>query len=288
MADFDLAYLAGLPRPEVIETLDYEAILSARKADFVARAPDFGVEIDVMDLETDPGVILLEEDAYREAVLRARGNDIARARYLYYARGAEIDHLAAFYDVTRLDGETDDRLKERVILAIQGRSTGGTAPRYKAVAMGASLSVADVHVYADGLTPIVNLAVLSTATDGVADQALLDTVSAAVNAETVRMVNDTLLVRSAVRTVVNVTASLVLLPSMDQARLVTLAADLPGQWIAESGLGRDLTPDWIRSKLMVPGVHSIASLTPSTTAVADPHEVVRIGAVTLTIAGRDS
>lgn len=126
MSSFTLDDLAGLPRPEIIETLSVEAILAARKRRLVSLAPSHGLVYDLQDLETDPAVMLLEEGSYEEASLRARGNDIARARYLYYARGAEVDHLGAFYDTTRMDGEDDDRLKARIILGIQGGSTAGT------------------------------------------------------------------------------------------------------------------------------------------------------------------
>lgn len=288
MAEFDLEYLAGLPKPEILETIDYEALLSARKVDFLTRAPAYGLDFDVMDLETDPGVILLEESAAREVVLRARGNDIARDPYLYFSRGAAVDHLAAFYDVTppRMSGESDDRLKERIILAIQGRSTGGTIPRYRSVAMGASIRVAEAHVYRDELTPLVNVAIFATDNNGVADQALLDTVAAALNAEAVRMVNDTIVVRPAVVSVVDVTARLTLLPSADASIVTSLQGTLAETWAAEGALGRDLTLDWIRARLMIPGVHSVAIDAPAADTVAKPNEAVRLGTVTLTIAGR--
>src|SRR5829696_5002860 len=115
MSSYTIDDLAALPRPEIIETQDYEAILAARKADAVARAPAYGIDFDVGNLETDPVVILLEESTFREVLLRARGNDIARARYLYYAHGSEVDHLGAFYDVTRMFGESDERYKVRII-----------------------------------------------------------------------------------------------------------------------------------------------------------------------------
>ncbi len=286
MSSYTVDDLAALPRPEVIDTVDYEAILAARKADFVARTPAYGIDYDIQMLETDPGMVLLEESAFREVMLRARGNDIARSRYLYYARGAELDHLGAFYDVVRLFGEDDDRYRRRIILGIQGRSTGGTAPCYTAVAMAASARVADAFVYTEGVDPTVKVAVFAADNNGVADQALLDTVAAALNDPAVRMVNDVIQVRSAVVTVVPVTASLTLLPSASDSLLSALSANLPQTWKAESGLGRDLTRDWIKAQLMVPGVYRAMVDAPATDVVMQPYEAARIGAVTLTLAGR--
>jgi phage-related baseplate assembly protein len=287
MSSYTIDDLAALPRPEIIETQAYEAILAARKTDAIARAPAYGINFDVANLETDPVVILLEESAFREVLLRARGNDIARARYLYYARGAELDHLGAFYDVVRMFGEDDARFVRRTILAIQGRSTGGTEPRYKFVAMSASTRVADVHIYTEGFDPTINVAVFAADNNGIADQALLDAVEAAVTDPSVRMVNDTIVVRSAVVTVVPITAALTLLPNTGEDLLATLASGLPAAWVAESGLGRDLTLDWLRSKLVVPSVYKVASMpAPAADVVVSPYQAVRIGAVTLTVAGR--
>ena len=287
MSNFTLTDLAALPTPEIIETLDVEAILAARKARFIALCIERGIDYTTLNLESDPGAILLQEASYEETILRARGNDIARDPYLYFSRGAGLDHLAAFYDVVRASGETDDRLKLRVILAIQGRSTGGTAPRYRSVALASSTRVADAVVYRDGIDPTVNVAVFATDNNGMADTALLNTVRAAVTAEDVRMVNDTIAVRSAVVQVVNVTANVWLLPSTAETLLATLAANLPVQWVAESGLGRDLTTSWIVSKLMAGGVQKVAVTAPASDVVVEPFKAVRIGTVTLNLAGRD-
>lgn len=287
MSVFTIDDLATLPRPEIIETLDFEALLSTRKTVFVQRSVVHDFDYTVVDLETDPAVIQLEESAYREMVLRARGNDIARAAYLYYAKGSEVDHLGAFYDVIRLPGESDDRLKGRIILAVQGRSTGGTEPRYRFVAVSASLRVADAVVYTVGTSPVIHIAVFATDNNGVADAELLALVTAAVTDPEVRMVNDTIVVESAVVVVQPVVANITLLPSTPETLLATLAAALPGQWIAESGLGRDLTHDWLKSKLMVAGaVYSVTIVTPASAVIVPPYQATRIGTVTLNLIGR--
>lgn len=287
MSTFSLSDLAALPTPEIIETLDFETLLAVRKQELINRAPAFGFNYDTASLETEPGLILLQEASFNEIVLRARGNDIARARYLYYARGAEIDHLGAFYDTTRLPGETDDRYKVRIILGIQGRSTGGTAPRYRYVAMGASIRVADAVVYTEGTSPQVNIAVFATDNNGVADTTLLALVDAAVQADTVRMVNDRIVVRSAVVTVVAVTADMWLAPNADASILATLQATIPPAWAAEAALGRDLTLSWIISRLMVYGVQRVAVTAPTADVIVSPFQAVRISSLTLTLRGRE-
>lgn len=287
MADFTINDLAALPRPEVIEEIDVEALLQAAKNKLIQLAPNYGLSYDVQDLETDPFVVLLEEAAYEQMVLRARGNDIARAPYLYYAFGAQVDHLGAFYDATRLPGESDARYKVRIIDAIRGRSTGGTAPRYRFVAMSSSLRVADAVVYTQGTSPLVNIAVFASDNNGVADAGLLSIVSAAVNSPNVRMVNDTLNVRSAVVTTVPVTAQMWLLPNTDISVVTQVQSTLAATWAVEGGLGRDLTRSWLIGKLMVPGVQRVNLTAPLNDVVMQPFEAVRISSVTLTVAGRD-
>src|SRR5262245_34679611 len=130
MATIDLA---AFPPPEAIETLDFEVILAAVMADAQARFDLAGIAYDVGGLETDPVKIVAEAASYRELLLRARINDAIRANLLAFARGADLDHLAAFYDAARMPAEGDDRFRLRIQLIIQGRSTGGTEPRYRAV-----------------------------------------------------------------------------------------------------------------------------------------------------------
>lgn len=286
MANFTQNDLAVLGTPDIIETLDFETVLARRTALFVDLMVAAGYDYDASNLELDPAVVLLQEGSYEEVLLRARGNDIARQRYLYWAMGEAIDHLAAFYDVVRLADETDARFVDRIITEIQGRSTGGTAPRYRAVAMGSSIRVADAKVYRIGKDPTVYVAVFAADNNGVADTSLLATVRAAVTADAVRMVNDTIVVRSAVVQVVNVTASVWLQPNSEDL-LASLEAALPGEWEAQSGLGRDLTLDWIKARLMVAGVYRVTPTAPSADVIADPYSAVRIGTVTLNLMGRD-
>lgn len=286
MTSYTLADLATLGTPSIVEQLDYEVILSRRKAKFVALMAAKGVTIDVTMLESEPAVALLEESSYEEVLLRARGNDIALARYLFWAQDSAVDHMAAFYDLQRLPGELDDRLKVRIILALQARSTGGTEARYKLGAMSASLRVADVSVYVVAPSPVVNVAIFAADNAGIADQSLIDVVSVALNDPAFKMINDTLTIRSAVVLVQPVVAALTLLPLTALSVIDDITAALPGNWAAVSGLGRDLTLNWLMSQLMQPGVYGATIATPLAPVIMPPYQAVRIGTVSLTFAGR--
>lgn len=275
--------LDALPPPEVIEQVSFEAILEAMVADMIARFPAISP---VIQLESEPSRKMFEVNSFRETLVRVRINDAFRSQLLAFAAGADLDHLAAFYDVTRLSGEADDRLRARVILAISGRSTGGTAERYRYVAMTASPDVRDAIVWRDASSPVVNVAIYSYAAGGVAAPALISTVEAALNAETVRMVNDTLSVRSAVTQTRNIAADVWLLPQTPLAVFDGLEAQLRADFTKEAGLGFDLTRAWLTARLMRAGVQRVEITAPTADVAVEPYEALALGTVTLTYRGR--
>jgi len=286
MSAWTLDDLAGLARPAILEELSIDAIFASRQAELVERLQAAGIDYSVEDLQTDPAMILLQEAAFEETILRARANDVARARYLYYARLTEVDHLGAFYDVVRLPGELDARFKLRIRLAIQGRSTGGTEPGYRGAALGASLRVADARVYRDGRAPIIHVAVFAADNNGVADATLLGLVRTALEQADRQVINDTIDVRSAVVDVVPVAADVWLLPDADVSLIDTLRDGLQAAWAEASGLGRDLTRAWLASRLMADGVANVVVTAPAADLVVPFDRAVRLALPVLTYRGR--
>lgn len=127
--------------PTLIETLDYEALL----ADKIRRArqiPGWTAE-----LESDPVLKLLEISAYDEMVLRADINHKAISNLVAFAGGTDLDACAAFYQLTRLDGEPDTRFRRRLFAHIAAMAGNGTAQSYIAKALGAHIAVIDVVAY---------------------------------------------------------------------------------------------------------------------------------------------
>ena len=135
--------LSLLPAPSIVEVLSFEAIYAERKAALVAHFPANQQDAiaRALEIESEPMAKLLQENAYRELVLRQRVNDGARALMLAFATGADLDQLAANVNLTRLvtvqqldadttvtTVETDALLRERIQLACEGLSVAG--PRY--------------------------------------------------------------------------------------------------------------------------------------------------------------
>ena len=284
--------LSKLPDPTIIDALDFEAMYDATTADFLTRwaarrAADPSLpEITTLCLESDSMVVELEAYIGREAKLRQRVNEAARAQLLAFAEGNDLEHLAAFYDVYRMAGEGDDRLRQRIILEIQGRSSGGPPARYKAVAMAADIRVASVNIYRNGRSPVINVAIYSTAPDGVASADLIAKVQSALESDKVQLVNDTIVVASAVRNVVNLAADIWLLPDADDATVTRASTELRTAWAAEQALGRDLNVSWWTSKLMIAGVAKIVPTASVTDVEAPDSEAIAIGAISLNLRGR--
>lgn len=278
---------SSLPSPQVIEEVSFEGILARRLAKLKQRFLEEGITYDVGNLETDPALIRLEEASFSETLLRARINDAAREFLLPFSSGADLGYLAGFYDVTRMTGESDARLRERVILAIQGRSTGGTEPRYKFVAMSSDLRVKDVSIYTVGRDPTIHVAVFSTDNNGIADPILVGKVNTALQDSAVRMVNDIIVVASAASTVVNVAVNAWLLPSAPISTITAMETALRNAWIHEMALGRDITRSWLYAKLMIAGVQRVEIPAPAADVVVPFNQAAGLGTVQITNMGRD-
>jgi len=279
--------LAALPPPDIIEPLDAERIIAEMMADVVERFARDGVNYDVGGLETDTVKVMFEAASYRELLLRARVNDAARANLLSFAEKADLDHLAGFYDVVRLDGETDAALRSRTVLAIKARSPGGSSYWYAAAARRADVRIRDVAVYREEFMPIIHIAILSSENDGIPDDAMLDAVRAEVTSDTVRLLNDTLIVEPAVTRTVDIEADIWLLPDASQELVADLAAKLRAAWNVGTGIGFDLERSWIESRLHVGGVKRVDVTSPDLTVIAQPGTAIALGSVTINDRGRD-
>ena len=154
--------LSRLPPPTLLP-VNYESALSERKATLKQLFDLAGIEYDLADLETDPGMIIEQADNYRELLRVAAFNDVYKQTLLAYALGANLDHLAAtLFGVFRLSNEGDERFRRRVQLEAENKS-GGRLGGYVAECLKASLEVADVGAWFDGsnpLQPTVRLALM--------------------------------------------------------------------------------------------------------------------------------
>ncbi|MDD4999679.1 MAG: baseplate J/gp47 family protein [Thiomonas arsenitoxydans] len=276
-----LSDLASLPTPAVIETLSFETIFSELQTEFQSRYPDYSAL-----LASDPAVKLLEVAAYREVLLRNRINAAAKASLLAFATGSDLDHLAAFYGVTRLTDETDEALRLRIRQRIIGFANAGGAAHYRYWALSASPEVADVEV--DSPEPgRVRISVLAKGEEQTVSNAVLNAVRAVVLRDDIRVLTDTVEVVPAELIPVTVTARIWLYPDTPMAAFEAIEARFKEALAAQSGLGWDLTPSWVIGELQRAGVHKVELLAPSTDIRANANQAVRLIHLNLEFAGRD-
>ncbi|WP_417787525.1 baseplate assembly protein [Stutzerimonas xanthomarina] len=190
--------LSLLPAPTIIEPLDYEQILTERKARLLSLYPEAeqAAMAELLELESEPLTKLLQENAYRELILRQRINDGAHAVMLAFSGGADLEHLLALLGAERLDGEPDDEYRQRGQLAPFGFSTAGPVNAYRYHALSAASDVLDAK--ADQPQPgVVRVTVLSR-TRQAATPELLQQVASALSADDIRPLNDTVQVQAAI------------------------------------------------------------------------------------------
>lgn len=273
--------LTNLPPPEIVQSATYQEVYQGVLQVFAAFAPDYE-----LFLHSDPAVKVIQAFAYREYLLRGRINEVAKSNLLAYANGADLDQLAAFYGVTRLDGENDTDLRERVRLRITGFSTAGSSASYKYFAITASNAVQDANVSRPG-AGIVRVAILSKEGDGTAPQSLLDEVSAVVASDDVRVLTDTVEVVSATIRTVDVSADVWLEPDTPQEVFTALVDNFPVAFEQHRRLGQDITLSWIIAQLHVPGVYRVTVNAPTEALVAGPDDCAALGNLTINYRGRD-
>jgi len=273
--------LASLPTPAVIEPLSFETVFTELQAEFQSRYPDYSAP-----LASDPAVKLLEVAAYREVLLRNRINAAANASLLAFATDSDLDHLAAFYGVTRLMEETDEALRLRTRQRIIGFANAGGAAHYRYWALSASPDVADVEV--DSPEPgRVRISVLAKGEGETVPDAVLDAVRAVVLRDDIRVLTDTVEVVPAELIPITVTARIWLYPDTPMAAFEAIAPCFKDALAAQSGLGWDLTPSWVIGELQRPGVHKVELLSPTTDIRANANQAVRLMHLNLEFAGRD-
>jgi len=301
MATIDLSQL---PAPDVVEALDYETLLAERKATLISLYPaDQQAAIArTLTLESEPIVKLLQENAYREIILRQRVNEAARANMVAFATGGDLDQLGVNNGVLRLTitpaddaaipplpavMESDDDFRLRVAGAFEGLSVAGPTGAYECHAKSADGRVAD----ASAISPspaVVTVTVLSREGNGTAPADLLAVVDAALNDENVRPVADRVTVQSAAIVDYRVDATLFIYPG-PEAEPIRVAAEarLAAFVSAQRRLGRDIRQSALYAALHVEGVQRVQLNAPAQDVVLDKTQAGYCTGYTITFGGSD-
>ena len=291
--------LSKLPAPNIIEQLDFEVILAEMLADHRARMEASGQEFTAL-VESDPAYKVLETAAYRELLLRQRVNEAAHAVMLAYAAKADLEQIGGNYGVERLvidEGdpdatppieptyESDADFRARIVLSIQGYTTAGSIGSYKFHALSASGDVLDVAINSLDYG-VVNVAILSRTGTGTAPQTTIDAVDAALNADVVRPLNDTVNVQTAEIIEYTIEASLVLYGGAGSEQVLAAAQTAADEYTTNMRrLGHDITLSAVYGALHQAGVQKVNLAAPAADIIIDWNQAAACTSVTLTIEG---
>lgn len=283
MASIDLSLL---PAPHVVEMLDFEILLAERKNALINACPEEikGIIKNTLALESEPLTKLLQENVYRELLLRQWVNEAALASMVAFARGADLDQLAANNNVKRLiltpgnDNaippeppiyESDSDLRVRIPAAFEGLSVAGPMGSYAYHARSADGQVADASVISPQPAE-VTVSILAREGNGTASADLLEKVNKALNDADVRPVADRVMVQSAKIINYTIDAVLYLYPAPEYEPILHAAQEKIAKYTTEQHrLGRHIVLSAIYAALHVPGVQRVALKAPKQDMVLD-------------------
>lgn len=287
--------LSQLPKPAVIEELDYETIFNQMKDMLVELDPAF----DALE-ESDPAMVVLQVAAYWRLIDRQRVNDAALSVLVAYAEDEDLEHLGALFDVKRqivdegdpnavpprpVVKESNDEYRRRILLAMHGISTAGPEGAYIFHGLSADPDIKDISVTSPAPVEVV-VHVLSKVANGVATQALLDKVESKLNGKEIRPLTDKVTVQSAVISEFRVEAVLHINSGPDPDLVIDAARKALTVYLDNSHrLGVDVTLSAIYAALHQSGVWKVELVSPTADIVVDSSSAAYCTEVLITHGG---
>lgn len=300
-----LVDFSKLPSPTVVEQIDFETILAERKARLVELTPadQRDAIAATLELESEPIVKLLQENAYREMILRQRVNEAAVAIMLPYAKEDDLDNLVSFFEVERLtivepdptasppvegEYEKDDALLERAQNAFEGLSIAGPTKAYEFHARSADGRVADASCVSPEPCEAV-ITALGVADDGTVPEEAIAAVSAKLNDEDIRPVGDRVTVQAASVEFYEIVADLYVADASPEKALLLPVAQANAKSFAKSRrrLGLSIYRAKIDAALAIEGVENVVITSPQQDIPRDKTQAAICTAIKLRLLGPD-
>lgn len=233
---------------------DIESILNRIRADYQEKA---GKVLLPAHIENS----IIQVYAYREYLLREAINHAFLQNFPQFAEGYALDLCGEPMGCFRLDNESDDDYRKRILLAPESFTTCGTKGSYEYHARQASVDVADVFITHQD-NGIVEITVL--AKQGEPSQALLETVKAYVADDERRTLCDKIVVQGANTVNYRIQATLDLLQFADAERVEHSARQSLQSYLDSRTLkmGEDVVPLDLAKALKVDGVYNVTIQSP--------------------------
>lgn len=304
-SNFSPIDLNQIPPPNIVEELSFEAIYNERKAALLALYPieQYAEIAATLERDSSPLSKLLQENSYRELILRQRINIAAQAVLLTTAQGTDLDNLVAKepYNIQRLVIDTGDmqatppvppllesdgELRRRAQLAPRRYSTAGPVDSYRFWALGAHSDVADASIDSPAPCEVV-VTILSRSGQGVPTQDVLNAVNNVLNDEEIRPLTDLVTVQGAQEVSYNLDAALTLYHGAGSEAVLQEANNKLDAFLAQSRkLGIDITLAGLTAALYVPGVQNVRLAAPLSDVIINADEIAVLANRTIAITGR--
>ncbi|ENW82699.1 hypothetical protein F909_00970 [Acinetobacter sp. ANC 3929] len=285
--------LSALPFPNVLEVLDFEAELLACKNELIARDPDLAP---ALEFESEPMVKVLQTFAYRLLLKTGGINEKAKALMLAYAKGSDLDHLAAnrgVYRKTIIEGnptatppidpvmELDEDLRRRTQLQPESMSAGSEGC-YQFWGLSAHGHVKDISV----LSPAAGEVEIwvQSHIDEVAPQTLLDAVDQTLTPGKRRPFTDLVFFKASTPHEWVLNANLILFPGPDAEVVLKAAQDAVNEYNAMvSTQGYDVTRSALFKALHQGGVQNVILTDPQIDIVIPKSRYAKNVGINITI-----
>lgn len=265
--------LSGLPAPDILAPLDFEAELASLKSELLATNPALA---DALTLESEPLTKLLELFAYRLLNKTNQINHTAQSMLLAYATGTTLEHLAAGVGIERLlvklgnpnsvppipdVMESDSALRRRVQIEPE-RASAGSKGAYLFWALSADGDVRDASVVT--ASPGRVTVYVQSHNDAVVSDDLRETVRLAVDTDERRPFTDSVRIAAGQPQDWSLTAELTLYPGPDKDIVIDAARAALDKYIEQVRyLGYDVTLSGLYHALHQAGVQRVSLLQPT-------------------------
>ena len=206
---------------------------------------------------------LIEVFAYRELMMRQNFNERAVSMLLPFAKGADLENLAAYFGVERLDGEDDEALLRRVQLAPDSYSVAGPESAYVYHALTADVTISDASAIMPAPGEVL-VSLLSATADGTATPAQIAAVEGVLTHDEVRPLTDHVTVQSAQIIGYAIHARLSIAYGPDTTLVLdTARAALDAYLATRRRLGRLVSASGHAGALQVAGVETLELISPA-------------------------
>ncbi|HFF4528003.1 baseplate J/gp47 family protein [Acinetobacter baumannii] len=202
-----------LTPPKAVEELDFETIFNERKEALIALWPSNKQNQirKTLERESEPLTKLLQENVYREVLLRSKLNAQYRAVLLAYAEKEDLDNKVADYGIQRLIispedltttpptpavYESDEDLRYRASKAFDALSVAGPTSAYEFHSLSADGRVADAYASSPAPSQALITILQRDSENGAASPELCQKVYDYVSGEKLRPIADRVTVQS--------------------------------------------------------------------------------------------